>query len=267
MRRLKVVPEPRPPDAVGSRAERDAAGAPAESGADRAPAESAADRRPGELAVPGANGLRTGPAAAGQDGHQRPAPSAAAALAEVAHDRVLTVPNALSGLRLALVPVFFWLILRHRDGWALAVLAVSGFTDYLDGDLARRWRQVSRLGQLLDPVADRLYILATLLGLAWRDVVPWWLVAAVVARDVLLSFTIPVLARSGYGPLPVHFLGKAATFCLLYAFPLLLLAQIGGAVGHAALVVGWAFAWWGTGLYWWAGWLYVRQVRQVVVQG
>jgi cardiolipin synthase (CMP-forming) len=179
-------------------------------------------------------------------------------------DRVVTLPNALSALRLALVPVFFWLVLGHRDGWALGVLAVSGFTDYLDGNLARRWNQVSRLGQLLDPVADRLYILATLVGLAWRDVVPWWLLVLVVGRDFVLSFTIPALARYGYGPLPVHFLGKAATFCLLYAFPLLLLAQIGGPVAEVARALGWAFAWWGTGLYWWAGWLYLRQVREVL---
>jgi cardiolipin synthase len=230
------VPEPRPADAVASRrAEPDAAES---SGA----------------AVPGANGVRPPPPALAQDLADAAQP---AALAVPARDQVVNVPNALSALRLALVPVFFWLILRHRDGWALAVLAVSGVTDYLDGNLARRWRQVSRLGQLLDPVADRLYILATLLGLAWRDVVPWWLLAS----------TIPVLARQGYGPLPVHFLGKAATFCLLYAFPLLLLAQIGGPVGQVALVIGWAFAWWGAGLYWWAGWLYVRQVRDVVRQG
>ena len=227
------MPEPRPADAVASRrAEPDAPGLPAGSGA----------------VSPNVAG--TAPTAAGRHGYDGAAlPSTASSAAAPAADRVLTVPNALSALRLALVPVFFWLVLRHRDGWALAVLAVSGFTDYLDGDLARRWGQVSRLGQLLDPVADRLYILATLLGLAWRDVVPWWLVALVVARDVLLAFTIPVLARSGYGPLPVHFLGKAATFCLLYAFPLLLLAQIGGPVARTALVVGWAFAWWGAGLY------------------
>ena len=184
--------------------------------------------------------------------------------AEGRSDQVVNIPNALSLLRLLLVPLFFWLVIAGHDGWALVVLAVSGFTDYLDGNLARRWHQVSRVGQLLDPVADRLYILATLLGLAWRDVVPWWLVVLVVGRDVLLAFTIPVLAQHGYGPLPVHFLGKAATFCLLYAFPLLLLAQIGGPVATAALVLGWAFAWWGTGLYWWAGWLYLRQVREVV---
>jgi cardiolipin synthase (CMP-forming) len=185
-------------------------------------------------------------------------------LADGRSDQVVNIPNALSLLRLLLVPVFFWLILTRHDGWALLVLAVSGITDYLDGNLARRWGQVSRVGQLLDPVADRLYILATLLGLAWRDVVPWWLVALIVARDVLLLFTIPVLAQHGYGPLPVHFLGKAATFCLLYAFPLLLLAQLGGPIATAALVLGWAFAWWGTGLYWWAGWLYVVQFRQLI---
>ncbi len=179
-------------------------------------------------------------------------------------DRVVTLPNALSALRLALVPVFFWLVLTYRDGWALLVLFVSGWTDYFDGVLARRWNQVSRLGQLLDPAADRLYILATLVGLAWRDVVPWWLVALVVGRDVLLSGTIPLLARYGYGPLPVHFLGKAATFNLLYAFPLLLLAQLDTPVAEVARVFGWAFAWWGTALYWWAGWLYARQVREVV---
>lgn len=179
-------------------------------------------------------------------------------------DAVWTVPNVLSLLRLVLVPVFAWLILARHDGWALAVLMVSGLSDYLDGKLARTWGQVSRLGQLLDPFADRLYILSTLLGLAWREVVPWWLVAALVARDVLLSFTVPVLARYGYGPLPVHFLGKAATFNLLYAFPLLLLADGEGLAARVAEPVAWAFCWWGTALYWWAAWLYLRQVRAVV---
>lgn len=179
-------------------------------------------------------------------------------------DRVLTVPNLLSLARLLLVPVFAWLIIVERDGLALAVLAFSGISDWLDGYLARRWHQETRVGQLLDPAADRLYILSTLLGLAWRDLIPWWLVALIVARDVLLSTTLPVLARHGYGPLPVHFLGKAATFNLLYAFPLILLGDGSGPVSDLARPVGWAFALWGTGLYWWAGWLYLRQVRDVV---
>jgi cardiolipin synthase len=162
------------------------------------------------------------------------------------------------------VPVFAWLILSRHDGYALAVLAMSGVTDYLDGALARRWGQVSRVGQLLDPFADRLYILSTLLGLAWREVIPWWLVVALVGRDVLLTLTLPVLARYGYGPPPVHFLGKAATFNLLYAFPLLLLADGTGPAARIAEPIAWAFAWWGTALYWWAGWLYLRQVLQMI---
>ena len=178
-------------------------------------------------------------------------------------DRVLTIPNALSLLRLLLVPVFAVLIVLREDGLALLLLMFSGFTDYLDGLLARRWHQVSRVGQLLDPAADRLYILSTLLGLAWRELIPWWLVVLIVSRDVVLSLTLPVLARHGYGPLPVHFLGKAATFNLLYAFPLILLGEWPGLVGDVARPLGWAFAWWGAGLYWWAGLLYLRQVRDV----
>jgi cardiolipin synthase len=183
---------------------------------------------------------------------------------EVQTDRIWTVPNALSFLRLLGVPVFLWLILvPEADGWAVALLAVSGFTDYLDGVLARRLHQISRLGQLLDPLADRLYIIATLLGLALREIVPWWLVLALLARDLVLAATLPVLRRLGYGPLPVHFLGKAATFNLLYAFPLLLLGDGTSTLALVARVAGWAFAIWGSALYWWAGLLYLWQVRQL----
>ncbi|WP_338073986.1 CDP-alcohol phosphatidyltransferase family protein [Kineococcus siccus] len=183
---------------------------------------------------------------------------------QVVSDRVLTVPNGLSFLRLLLVPVFAVLIVGGSDGWALLVLAVSSASDYLDGHLARRWNQVTRLGQVLDPFADRLYILTTLLGLAYRDLIPWWLVVVLVARDLTMVLTLPFLASVGHGVLPVHFLGKAGTFCLLYAFPLLLLGEISDALSSVAGAVGWAFALWGTGLYWWAGLLYVRQVVVLV---
>lgn len=178
--------------------------------------------------------------------------------------RVLTVPNVISLLRLALVPVFTVLIVQHEDAWAIAVLAVSGASDWLDGVLARRLHQVSRLGQLLDPAADRLFILVTLVGLAWRDIVPWWLLGLIIARDVLLAALLPMLARRGYGPLPVHFVGKAGTFSLLYALPLLLLAHGVSAWHQVAFVVGWAFAWWGIALYWFAAVLYVRQARELM---
>ena len=184
---------------------------------------------------------------------------------QVQTDRVLTLPNLLSFARLLGVPVFLWLILGPQaDGLAVLLLMVSGFTDFLDGWIARRYHQISRLGQMLDPLADRLYIFATLLGLGLRDIVPWWLVALLVGRDVVLAMTLPILRRHGRGPLPVHYLGKAATFNLLYAFPLLLLGSGSGTAALVARVVGWAFAIWGTALYWWAGALYLAQVRQIV---
>jgi cardiolipin synthase len=174
-------------------------------------------------------------------------------------DRVLTVPNLLSAARLAGVPLFLWLILRRDDGWALVVLALAGFTDYLDGKIARRFHLVSRVGQLLDPIADRLYIAATLVGLAWRDIIPWWLVALLLARELLLAGVLLVLRQIGQVGLPVHFVGKAATFNLLYAFPVLLLAEVSPTLATWALPIGWALAWWGVALYWLAAVLYVVQ--------
>jgi len=178
---------------------------------------------------------------------------------------VWTLPNLLSALRLAGVPLFLWLVLvPEADAWALGLLVLSGVTDWLDGWLARRWGQTSVVGQVLDPVADRLYILAVVAGLALRDVIPWWLAVSLPLRDLLLWGLVPLLRTRGYSSLPVHFLGKAATFNLLYAFPLLLLGDGEGLVASLAEVFGWAFAFWGVGLYWWAGLLYAWQVRRLL---
>ena len=180
-------------------------------------------------------------------------------------NRVWTVPNLLSMARLAGVPVFLWLVLGpEADGWALALLMLSGVTDWLDGYLARRLNQISQLGQILDPVADRLYILAVVIGLGLREIIPWWVAVILPLRDVLLWGLVPLLRTRGYSALPVHFLGKAATFNLLYAFPLLLLGDGDGVVATLAKVFGWAFAWWGIGLYWWAGVLYAYQVFKLM---
>ena len=175
-----------------------------------------------------------------------------------------TVPNLLSLLRLALVPVFLVLILNGFNLEAVIVLIVASVTDYLDGYFARKLNQETRLGQLLDPAADRLYIFATLIGLSVVGYIPIWLPMIVIGRDLLLLFTYPILASRGYGPLPVHYLGKAGTFALLYAFPLLLIASAFPDVSIFVLPVAWAFAWWGIGLYWWAGFVYLAQVRSVV---
>ncbi|MFN8126264.1 MAG: CDP-alcohol phosphatidyltransferase family protein [Candidatus Nanopelagicales bacterium] len=186
---------------------------------------------------------------------------------EVQTDRILTVPNIISFIRLLGVPVFLWLILvPQADGWALVLLVASGISDWLDGKIARATGQISRLGQILDPIADRLYIAAALLGLALRGIIPWWLVALLVARDVMLAALLPALKKRGLVGLPVHFLGKAATFCLLYAFPLLLLGDAPGTLGEVARVVGWAFVIWGTALYWYAALLYVEQARRVFAE-
>ncbi|AAZ55431.1 CDP-alcohol phosphatidyltransferase family protein [Thermobifida fusca] len=182
-------------------------------------------------------------------------------------DRIWTIPNMISVLRLLGVPLFLWLVLGPQaDLWALGVLAAAGLSDWLDGKIARAWNQTSRLGTLLDPMADRLYIFAALLGLVVRDIIPWWLMAILVLRDVLIIGALPVLRYYGYGPLPVNFAGKAATLCLLYAFPLLFLGGYSGAVGYVAQIVGWAFAIWGTALYWWAGLLYSVQGSQLIRQ-
>ena len=175
-------------------------------------------------------------------------------------DRVVTVPNLLSVLRLAGVPLFLYLLLVPRaDGWAILVLAVGGFTDWLDGKLARLLDQYSTLGALLDPAVDRLYILAALVALGARDVVPWWAVAALVCRDLVLGATLPVLRRRGYGPYAVTYIGKGATFLLLYAFPLLLLGQGTGWYAELARPFGYGFAIWGTALYLYSGALYLAQ--------
>jgi cardiolipin synthase len=186
---------------------------------------------------------------------------------EQVSSRVLTLPNVLSAVRLLGVPVFLWAILSERDGLALAVLMASGVTDYLDGRIARQYGLVSQVGQLLDPVADRLYIVSTLLGLAWREIIPWWLVGVLFAREVFMAVVLLVAKRHGWLGLPVHFAGKAATLNLLYAFPLLLLAEGDSTLSRIAEPVGWAFAWWGTVLYWVAGILYAVQLRQLLGGG
>lgn len=171
-----------------------------------------------------------------------------------------TIPNALSALRLLGVPVFFWLIIGpESDGLALAILIVSSFTDWLDGYLARRLNQFSRLGELLDPLADRLYVVAALAALYIRDLLPIWVVVLLILRDVLMSMLLLYLKRFGITGVPVHFVGKAATMNLLYALPLVLMGTFSGLVGQLAHVFGWAFLIWGITMYWYAGVLYFRQ--------
>lgn len=182
--------------------------------------------------------------------------------------RTLTIPNLISLARLAGVPVFLWLVLGLRsqsgDWWALALLAAAGLSDWLDGKIARALNQQSRLGELLDPAADRLYIVSTVIALAIRVIIPWWLVIVLAVREAMLGVVLLVLRAHDYGPLKVSFVGKAATLSLLYAFPLLFLGSHATSYQPVAQVAGWAFALWGTALYWWAAALYVEQARRLI---
>jgi cardiolipin synthase (CMP-forming) len=184
-------------------------------------------------------------------------------------DRILTIPNAISVARLAGVPVFLWLVLgmphtAAKDWWAVGLLIAAGASDWLDGKIARALNQQSRLGQLLDPAADRLYIVATVVALAVRAIIPWWLVAVLAAREVLMAAVLWLLRRHGWAALQVSFVGKSATLCLLYAFPLLFLGSHVAGYAETARVAGWSFAIWGTALYWCAALLYVVQARRLL---
>ena len=181
-------------------------------------------------------------------------------------DRVWTVPNLLSVIRLITIPIFAWLALvPEQDALAALVLALGSITDYFDGMLARRWDQVTRLGQLLDPIADRLSTVTVLVVFLVRGIVPLWFVALLVLRDVVLTVQMAQLKGRGVTGLPVNWVGKAATFNLMLSFPLLLWGA-GATSGLELLVrsVGWAFALWGAGLYLYSGWLYLRQARDVM---
>lgn len=172
----------------------------------------------------------------------------------------LTIPNALTALRGLGVPLFIWLALSlEADGWAIFVLAIGGITDYLDGKLARMWNQTSRFGELADPAIDRVYIVATLVVLYLRGALPLWIIVLLLLRDAVLAVVTIALTRKGLPPLQVSYIGKAATFNLLYAFPFLLLALSQSWIGTLAFILGWAFTIWGVALYLFTGVSYLRE--------
>ena len=179
-------------------------------------------------------------------------------------DKIWTIPNVLSFLRLVGVPIFLILILREQDLAAVIVLAIASLTDLLDGRIARRFNQISKLGQMLDPLADRLYIFATLIGMVARDIVPLWLVILLLGRDVTMACLVPALKTRGFTSLPVNFIGKAATFMLLIALPLMLLGAGSFDLAYPIRMTGWAFSLWGAFLYWWSGGLYIMQTHRLL---
>ena len=175
-------------------------------------------------------------------------------------NRVLTVPNVLSVIRLALVPVFLWLLLvDHAYAWATGILMFTGASDWADGKIARLMNQSSRLGELLDPAVDRIYMITIPIAFALRHLVPWWFVIVLIARDAILAATLPALRSRGLTSLPVTYIGKGATFALMSGFPLILLGQFDGLWSRVVLAIGWGFTIWGFALYLWSFVLYMAQ--------
>lgn len=175
---------------------------------------------------------------------------------------ILTAPNVITFTRLLLMPVCAWLLAHGRWGVGLWLTAVVGSTDWVDGWLARRTGSVSRLGQLMDPFADRLLIASVTIALLVRGVLPLVAVLLLVGRDLLLLAGFPLLASRGVRPPEVVWVGKAATLVLLFALPILALGETGVAVAGAARALGLALLAFGVVLYYVAGVVYVRMAVQ-----
>ena len=166
---------------------------------------------------------------------------------------ILNIPNALTALRALGVPVFLYLFLVAEEPIAsFVVITLGGITDYLDGKIARALKQTSEFGAKFDPTVDRLYIAAVIIALAIKDYLPWPLVVAIIARDLILFLVIIYQKLRGIPFFEVSFLGKAATFNLLYAFPFLLLEEV-AVIGPWCFAAGWSFAIWGISLYFYTG--------------
>ena len=172
-------------------------------------------------------------------------------------NRVWTVPNMLSFLRILMVPVFAWLLIGPGHyGWALVLLAFSSITDWVDGKIARMFNLQTRLGQYLDPAADRLLVLVTPIAFVLVGILPLWAAIALICRDIALLPTLLVYRNRGMYS-HVMYLGKAATFALLWAFPLYLAARAGWSFSSAFEPWAQSLMWWGIALYLWTGVLYV----------
>jgi CDP-diacylglycerol--glycerol-3-phosphate 3-phosphatidyltransferase len=171
---------------------------------------------------------------------------------------IITAPNAISLARLLLMPVCAWLLATRHYTTGLVLTALVGASDWVDGWLARRIRQVSRVGQLLDPFADRMLIASVAVALLVRGVLPWPAVVLLVGRDLVLLAGWPLLKRRGVKPPEVVWVGKAATFDLLVALPMLVMGEITWVAAAAAHALGLALLWLGVVLYYVAGVVYVR---------
>ena len=185
-------------------------------------------------------------------------------MARTGMDRIWTVPNVISLIRLLMVPVFLWLLVAGNDGAALTVLIIATTSDFIDGMIARNFNQVTRLGMYLDPLSDRLFIAASVIGLAVRGLIPLPLLAIVLARDIML-LSVVVYRRLRISDLPrVTFVGKTATFVLFMAFPIVVLGTVWADAPVPIELIGWVLGAVGAGIYWVAGIGYLRLLLTTV---
>ncbi|KFI86425.1 Phosphatidylglycerophosphate synthase [Bifidobacterium reuteri DSM 23975] len=177
-----------------------------------------------------------------------------------ARDIYFTVPNLISALRIISIPFITALISRHSMIEALALIAISSASDGVDGIIARKFNQVSKIGQILDPLADRLLIFCSILALGIAGIIPMWMLVVVGIRDLWMAIQVIWLAQYGYGPLPVHFVGKAGTALLMISIVSLIIADLGSSqFFHTLYLAALAAGIWGLAMYWLAGYIYTRQ--------
>jgi cardiolipin synthase len=180
-------------------------------------------------------------------------------------DRILTVPNVITVIRLCLMPVFLWLLFGREDRAAAAwLLAGLGTTDFLDGYIARHFHQVSNIGKILDPVADRLLFLLGVGGIVVDGAVPAWFAIAVLVREGLVAGATITLATMGVRRIDVTWFGKAYTLLLMISFPLFLASHSTLGWHEGARTAAWVFGIPGLVLAWWSAALYVPLARRAL---
>ena len=185
-------------------------------------------------------------------------------MARTGIDRIWTVPNAISFIRLVMVPVFLWLLVTGNDTTALIVLIIATTSDFVDGIIARNFDQVTRLGMYLDPLSDRLFIAASVIGLAIRGLIPAPLLAIILARDIML-LSVVLYRRLRIADFPrVTFVGKTATFVLFIAFPVVVLGTVWNDAPVPLELIGWLLGSVGAGVYWVAGFGYLGVLRRTI---
>jgi cardiolipin synthase len=182
--------------------------------------------------------------------------------------RTFTAPNAITFVRLLCIPLFLWLLFgAHEQTAAAILLAVLGATDWVDGFVARRFHQVTTLGKVLDPIADRVLVGTAVISILVYGAVPLWFGLATIAREVLVSAMVLLLAALGAARIDVLWVGKAGTFGLMFAYPTFLLGYGDAGWQEPIRIIAWVTGIVGLTLAWIAAGSYIAPARQALRDG